>query len=93
MYLHEMEGGKPKAKLEARAKVNPALRPPSKHPVKPTTPVLNPTAKMLWDPLEEFDFLIYYDYQEYHQAPLGEIFYDCQDCDIKSQTLGILAQH
>ena len=35
MYLHELEGGKPKpalpedvAKLEARAKSNPSLRPP-----------------------------------------------------------------
>ena len=41
MYLHELEGGKPKpalpedvAKLEARAKSNPSLRPPSKPPPK-----------------------------------------------------------
>ena len=41
MYLHEMEGGRPKpaapedvARLEARAKVNPAPRPPSKPPIK-----------------------------------------------------------
>ena len=41
MYLHGMEAGKPKpalpedvAKLEARAKSNPSLRPPSKPPTK-----------------------------------------------------------
>ena len=67
------------AKLEARANVNPALRPPSKPPAKPNTPVINPTAKMLWAPLEEFDFLIYYDCQEIHSAPHDEIFYDCQE--------------
>ena len=53
MYLHEMEAGKPKpalpedvARLEARAKVNPALRPPSKPPPKATSPAGTPTVKM-----------------------------------------------
>ena len=46
MYLREMEAGKPKsalredvAKLEARAKSNPSLRPPSKPPPKSSPPV------------------------------------------------------
>ena len=54
MYLHEMEAGKPKpalpgdvAKLEARAKSNPSLRPPSKPPVKPASPAGVPTVKMV----------------------------------------------
>ena len=89
-YLHETEGGKPKAalpddvaKLEARAKVNPALRPPSKPPTKVNTPVTNPTAKMLRFPVGEFDFSIYYDCQESSQVPADEVFYevfyDCQE--------------
>ena len=53
LYLHEMEGGRPKpatpedvARLQARAKVSPALRPPSKPPVKATMPP-TPTVKMI----------------------------------------------
>ena len=59
MYLHEMEGGKPKpalpedvAKLEARAKSNPSLRPPSKPPPKTAPPAPGiPIVKMLHVPV------------------------------------------
>ena len=73
LYLHEMEGGRPKpalpedvAKLEARAKANPALRPPSKPPVKATVPTSTPIAKMRYVQDQDFDFSIYYDCQEGH---------------------------
>ena len=66
MCLHEMEGGKPKAalpedvaKLAARAKVNPAIRPPSKPPAKTGVPVKNPTAKMLMVPRQAGDFSVF----------------------------------
>ena len=84
MYLHEMEAGKPKpalpedvAKLEARAKSNPSLRPPSKPPAKAASPAGIPTVKMLRTPVGEFDFSIYYDCQEVDLFP-DEPFYDCQ---------------
>ena len=88
MYLHELEGGKPKpalpedvAKLEARAKSNPSLRPPSKPPPKssPATPGV-PVVKMLHvpvGPVSSLDFAIFYDCEE------GEVeydrFYDCRE--------------
>ena len=70
MYLHEMEGGKPKpalpedvAKLEARAKFNPSLRPPSKPPPKSSPPAPGiPIVKMLHvptGPVGSFDFAIF----------------------------------
>ena len=72
MYLHEMEAGKPKpalpedvAKMEARAKSNPSLRPPSKPPPKASSPVAGvPVVKMLKIPAGSFDFAVYYDCQE-----------------------------
>ena len=83
MYLHETEGGKPKpalpedaAKPEARAKANPAPRLPPKPPMKTTTPVSNPTAKMLRVSDGEFDFSVYYDCREPHPEDSGEVFYE-----------------
>ena len=65
MYLHEMEAGKPKpalpedvAKLEARAKSNPFLRPPSKPPAKTPSPAGIPTVKMLRTLVGGFDFAV-----------------------------------
>ena len=87
MYLHEMEGGKPKpalpedvAKLEARAKSNPSLRPPSKPPPKssPPTPGV-PIVKMLHvpvGPVGSFDFAIFHDCED---RPDNDRFYDCQE--------------
>ena len=84
MYLHEMEAGKPKpalpedvAKLEARAKSNPSLRPPSKLPVKPTSPAGTPTVKMFRASLGEFDFDVYCDCQEIQLS--DELFYECRE--------------
>ena len=86
LYLHEMEGGRPKpacpedvAKLEARAKANPALRPPSKPPVKATMPTSTPIAKMLPVQGHAFDFAIYYDFQEGHDSEVEDVFYDCRE--------------
>ena len=80
-----MEGGKPKpalpedvARLEARAKVNPALRPPSKPPAKATAPVSS-IARMVWVRDGKIDFSIYYDCQEAHNEESGEVFYDCRE--------------
>ena len=87
MYLHEMEGGKPKpalpedvAKLEARAKSNPSLRPPSKPPPKssPSTPGI-PIVKMLHvprGPVSSFDFTMFYDCEEEGQY---DQFFDCRE--------------
>ena len=69
MYLQEMENGRPKpalpedvARLEARAKTNPALRPPSKAPDKaPTIPQANAVAKALRHEGPKFDFDLFYD--------------------------------
>ena len=86
MYVSSRNGGgKPKpalpedvAKLEARAKSNPSLRPPSKPPTKAVSPAGIPTVKMLRTPVGEFDFSIYYDRQEVDLFP-DELFYDCQE--------------
>ena len=87
MYLHEMEAGKPKpalpedvAKLEARAKSNPSLRPPSKPPPKssPPTPGI-PIVKMLHvpvGPVNSFDFTIFYDCEDEVEH---DRFYDCRE--------------
>ena len=87
MYLHEMEAGKPKpalpedvAKLEARAKSNPLLRPPSKPPPKssPQTPGI-PIVKMLHvpvGPVNSFDFAIFFDCEDEVD---NDRFYDCQE--------------
>ena len=79
-----MEAGKPKpalpedvAKLEARAKSNPSLRPPSKPPVKPASPAGVPTVRMFRVSSGEFDFDVYYDCQEM-QVP-NELFYECRE--------------
>ena len=75
MYLHDMEAGKPKpalpedvAKLEARAKSNPSLRPPSKPPPKSSPPATGiPVIKMLHVPvglMSSFDFTLFYDCEE-----------------------------
>ena len=97
MYLHELEGGKPKpalpedvAKLEARAKSNPSLRPPSRPPPKssPPTPGI-PIVKMLHvpvGPVSSLDFAIFYDCEDEGQ---NDRFYDCQEpqnCDIQFLT-------
>ena len=87
MYLHELENGKPKpalpedvAKLEARAKSNPSLRPPSKPPPKsPSTATGIPIVKMLMvpvGPVSSFDFAIYYDCED---EPDIDLFYDCRE--------------
>ena len=80
-----MEAGKPKpalpedvAKLEARAKSNPSLRPPSKPPPKASSPVTGmPVVTMLRIPIGNFDFAVYYDCQE--EIPPDELFYDCRE--------------
>ena len=70
MYPHEMEAGKPKpaspedvTKLEARAKSNPSLRPPSKPPPKSSPPAPGILiVKMLHvpgGPVNSFDFAIF----------------------------------
>ena len=72
MYLHDFEGGKPKpalpenvAKLEARAKSNPSLRPPSRPPPKSSSPTPGiPIVKMLHvpvGPVSSLDLTIFYD--------------------------------
>ena len=87
MYLHEMEAGKPKpalpedvAKLEARAKSNPSLRPPSKPPPKSSPPAPGtPIVKMLHvpvGPVSSLDFAIYYDCED--EAD-NDRFYDCRE--------------
>ena len=87
MYLHEMEAGKPKpalpedvAKLEARAKSNPLLRPPSKPPPKSSPAVPGaPIVKMLHvpvGPVNSFDFAIFYDCEEETD---NDRFYDCRE--------------
>ena len=80
MYSHEMEGGKPKpalpedvAKLEARAKSNPSLRPPSK-------------PESSWSTYSKdvacsgrscsFDFAIFHDCED---RPDNDRIYDCQE--------------
>ena len=83
MYLHEMEAGKPAlpedvARLEARAKVNLALRPPSKPPPKATSPAGTPIVKMLRVPVGNHDNNVYYDCQEL-EVTSDELFYDCQE--------------
>ena len=79
-----MEGGKPKpalpedvARLEARAKVNPSLRLPSKPPAKAASPAGTRTVKMLQIG-DFFDFSVNYDCQESEVVP-DEPFYDCQE--------------
>ena len=88
MYLHEMESGKPKpalpedvAKLEARAKSNPSLRPPSKPPPKssPSTPGV-PVVRMLYvpaGPVNSFEFAIFYDCED--DGVEHDRFYDCRE--------------
>ena len=87
MYLHEMEGGKPKpalpedvARLEARAKSNPSLRPPSKPPPKATSPTPGiPVVKMLHVPaglVSSLDFTLFYDCVEVCE---DDRFYDCHE--------------
>ena len=84
MYLHEMEAGKPKpalpkdvAKLEARAKSNPCLRPPSKPPPKASSPIGVPEMKMLKVQTGSFDFDIYHECQE--ELPIDEPFHECRE--------------
>ena len=83
MYLHEMEAGKPKpalpedvAKLEARAKSNPSLRPPSKPPPKSPSPAGVLVVKMFRVSSGEFDFEVYYDCRETKDP---EFFYECRE--------------
>ena len=99
MYLHEMEAGKPKpalaedvAKLEARAKSNPSLRPPPKPPPKITISGRSASGKDVKCPDREFDFAVYY-YDCQEEIPVVDesfmIVENLLNCVTKFLTLGI----